>query len=71
MAEQLTIRRHLTNAELIALLMQKDPNAEIDLLVDFSLWNGSADYPEVTREDGLCYVVEDDQLVVNAGEFEC
>lgn len=71
MAKQLTIRKHLTNAEVIALLKQKDPSAEINVLIDFSLWDSSADYPEITDADGLCYVVENDQLVINAGEFEC
>lgn len=69
--ETLTITKHLTNAQLIAILMQRDPNAEVDLMVDYSVWNCSADYTEVTNADGLCYVAEDNQLVINAGEFEC
>jgi hypothetical protein len=40
-------------------------------MVDYSLWNASADYTEITDTDGLCYVAEDNQLVINAGEFEC
>lgn len=66
-----SIIKHMTNAQLIEILMQRDPNAEVDLMVDYSLWNGSADYEEITKADGLCYVVEDKQLVVNAGEFDC
>jgi hypothetical protein len=69
--ETLTIAKHLTNAQLIAILMQRDPNAEVDLMVDYSLWNASADYTEITDTDGLCYVAEYNQLVVNAGDFEC
>ena len=69
--ETLTVTKHLTNAQLIAILMQRDPNAEVDLMVDYSLWNASADYTEITDADGLCYVAEDNQLVINAGEFEC
>jgi hypothetical protein len=69
--ETLTITKHLTNAQLIEILKQRDPNAEVDLMVDCSLWNASADYEEINQTDGLCYVVEDNQLVVNAGEFEC
>lgn len=69
--EILTITKHLTNAQLIAILAQRDPNAEVDLTIDYSLWNSSADYTDITDADGLCYVAEDNQLVVNAGEFEC
>ena len=65
------IIKHLTNAQLIEILMQRDPYAEVDLIVDYSLWNASADYDEITENDGLCYVEKDNQLVVNAGEFEC
>lgn len=69
--EKITVRKHLTNAELIAILSQRDPNAEVDLMVDYSLWNASADYDEVTDADGVCFIEEHNQLVVNAGEFEC
>lgn len=65
------IIKHLTNAQLIEILMQRDPNAEVDLIVDYSLWDASADYNEITENDGLCYVAKDNKLVVNAGEFEC
>lgn len=69
--ETLTITKHLTNAQLIEILMQRDPHAKVDLIVDYSVWNASADYTEITEADGLCYVAEDDQLVINAGVFEC
>ena len=69
--KKFAVRKHLTNAELIAILLQRDPNAEVDLMVDFSLWNDFANYDEVTKFDGVCFIEEDDQLVVNAGEFDC
>lgn len=69
--ENLAITKHLTNAQLIAILAQRDPNAEVDLMIDYSLWNSSENYTEITDADGLCYVAEDNQLVINAGEFEC
>lgn len=65
------IIKHLTNAQLIEILMKRDPNAEVDLIVDYSLWDASADYDEITENDGLCYVEKDNKLVVNVGEFEC
>ena len=67
----MTITKHLTNAQLIEILMRKDPDAEVDLMIDYSVWNASADYNEITNADGLCYVAEDNQLVINVGEFEC
>lgn len=66
----LTTKTNLTNAELIEILSKRDPNEEVDILVDYSVWNASADYSFDT-EDGLSYVVEDNQLVIFAGEFEC
>ena len=65
------MKKHLTNAQLIEILMKRDPNEEVDLMVDYSTWCDDADYTENTDTDGLCYVVEDNQLVINAGEFEC
>lgn len=65
------IIKHMTNAQLIEILMQRDPNAEVDLLVDYSVWNYSANYEEITKADGLCYVAQYDELVINAGEFDC
>lgn len=69
--ETLTIAKHLTNAQLIAILAQRDPDAEVNLLIDYSVWNVSEDYTEITNADGLCYVAEHNQLVINTGEFEC
>jgi hypothetical protein len=65
------MKKHLTNAQLIEILMKRDPNEEVDLMVDYSTFWDDADYTEITNDDGLCYVVEDNQLVINVGEFEC
>lgn len=71
MTKTLTVRKHLTNAELIAILSQRNPNEEVNLMVDYSLWDGDANYEEVTDKDGVCFIEEHNQLVINAGEFEC
>lgn len=65
-----TTKTNLTNAELIEILSKRDPNAEVDILVDYSLWNSSPDY-SFEEQDGLSFVAEDDQLVIFAGDFEC
>ena len=65
------MKKNLTNAELIAILSKRDPNAPVDILVDWCVWNSELAYPEVDEESGVCYADEDDQLVVSAGEFEC
>ena len=65
------MRKHLTNAQLIEILIQRDPNEEVDLMVDYSTFWDSAYYTEITDDDGLCYVENENQLVINVGEFEC
>lgn len=65
------MKKNLTNAELIAILSKRDPNAPVDILVDYCVWNSELAYPEVDEESGVCYSSENDQLVVSAGEFEC
>lgn len=71
MSKKNVVRKHLTNAELIVILSQRNPNAEVDLMVDYSVWDASADYDEVSCTDGVCFIENHNQLVVNAGEFEC
>lgn len=69
--ETLTVTTGLTNAQLIEILMQRDPNARAEFFVDFSLWDRSSHYTEIDSEDGVSYVAEHDRIVINAGEFEC
>lgn len=65
------MKKNLTNAELIAILSKRDPNAPVDILVDYCVWNTRLAYSEVDEDSGVCYSAENDQLVVSAGEFEC
>ena len=65
------MKKNLTNAELIAILSKRDPNAPADIFVDWCVWNSFLAYPDVDEDSGVCYSDKDDQLVVSAGEFEC
>ena len=65
------MKKSLTNAELIAILSKRDPNAPADIFVDWCVWNGDFAYPDADENSGVCYSEKDDQLVVSAGEFEC
>ena len=65
------IRKHLTNKELIEILSQRNPNEEVNILVDYSTCYGAEKYSEIKEQDGVCFVEEDNQLVINNGEFEC
>lgn len=71
MAKVINVKKHLTNAQLIEILAQRDPNEEVDLFVDYSTCLGGSQYRGIQEEDGLCYVVDRNRLVINAGEFEC
>lgn len=64
-----TTKKNLTNAELINILAQRNPNDEVDILVDYSSYYHTNDY-NFESEDGLSYVVEDNQLVIFAGDFD-
>ena len=65
------MKKNLTNAELIAILSKRDPNASAEIYIDYCLWDGDYNYPDVDEDSGVCYSEKDDQLVVCAGEFEC
>lgn len=64
-----TTKKNLTNAELINILSQRNPDDEVDILVDYSSYYRYNTY-NFEPEDGLSYVVEDNQLVVSAGDFD-
>lgn len=65
------MKKNLTNAELIAILSKRAPNAPADICADYSTFYGEQAYPDINEESGVCYSDEDDQLVIFAGEFEC
>ena len=65
------MKKNLTNAELIDILLKRDLNTPVDIYIDYCTFYGDYNYPEVEEDSGVCYFEEDDQLVVCAGEFEC
>ena len=60
------IQKNLTNADLIAILSKRDPNAHADIYIDYCTFYGDYDYPEVEEDSGVCYSEEDDLLVVSS-----
>ncbi len=71
MAKVINVQKHLTNAQLIEILAQRDPNEEVDIFIDYSTCLGGSQYKGIYEDDGICYVEDKNQLVINAGEFEC
>lgn len=69
--KQMTITKHLSNADLITILMQRDPKAEADIMIDYSLWDSPQKYTGIDEYDGVCFVKEHNRLVMSAGQFEC
>lgn len=65
------MKKNLTNAELIEILLKRNPDAPVDMYVDYSTIYGEQAYSDIDEKSGVCYSNEDDQLVVFAGEFEC
>ena len=65
------MKKNLTNAELIAILSKRDPNAPADIYIDYCTFYGDYTYLDSDEDSGVCYSKKDDQLVVCAGEFEC
>ena len=65
------MKKNLTNAELIAILFERDLNAPVNIYVDYCTFYGDYTYPEIDERSGVCYSEKDNQLVVCAGEFEC
>lgn len=65
------MKKNLTNAELIAILSKRDPNALADIYIDYCTIYGGYTYSDSDEDAGVCYSEKDDQLVVCAGEFEC
>lgn len=65
------MKKNLTNAELIDILLKRDLNAPADIYIDYCTFYGNYNYPEVDEDSGICYSEEDDLIIVCAGEFEC
>ena len=58
----------LTNAEVIKILSQKDPNAPCEIMCDFSTDHRDRKYDLVGPEDGMCYDTSSGTLFHSEGE---
>lgn len=58
----------LTNAEVIKILSQRDPNAPCEIMCDFATDHQDRRYPLIEPEDGMCYDTSSDTLVHSRGE---
>lgn len=63
------IQKNLTNADLIAILSKRDPNAPADIFVDVRVWNTAFKYPDADMDSGICYSSDDDTIFLNFGQF--
>lgn len=58
----------MTNAEVIKILSQRDPNAPCEIMCDFSTDHQDRKYDLIEPEDGMCYDTSSDTLVFSEGE---
>lgn len=58
----------LTNAEVIKILSQRDPNAPCEIKCDFSTDHQSREYDLIEPEDGMCYDTSSGTLFFSDGE---
>lgn len=58
----------LTNADVIKILSQKDPNAPCEIMCDFSTDHQSREYNLIEPDDGMCYDTSQGVLFFSMGE---
>lgn len=58
----------LTNADVIKILSQKDPNAPCEIKCDFSTDHQGREYNLIEPEDGVCYDTSKGVLFFSMGE---
>ena len=63
---------NLTKAQLLKILENLQDNEEVQINVEYTLWNGNSnDNLLINKEDGLCYDKENKTLHIFAGDFDC
>lgn len=58
----------LTNADVIRILSQRDPNAPCEIMCDFATDHQSREYDPISPEDGMCYDTSKGVLFFSMGE---
>ena len=68
MTKEVLFHTNMTNAEVIKILAQRDPNAPCEIMCDFSTDHWGRDYDHIEPEDGMCYDTFNDLLFFSRGE---
>lgn len=68
MTKEVLFHTRLTNAEVIKILSQRDPNAPCEIMCDFSTDHRDRKYDLVEPEDGMCYDTSSGTLFHSEGE---
>lgn len=64
------MKKNLTNAELIDILLKRDLNAPADIYIDYCTLYKDYSYPEVQGDSGICYSEKDDRFIICFGEID-
>lgn len=68
MTKEVLFHTQLTNADVIKILSQKDPNAPCEIMCDFSTDHQDREYNLIESEDGMCYDTSKGILFFSMGE---
>lgn len=68
MTKEALFHTKLTNAEVIKILAERDPNAPCEIMCDFATDHQSREYDLIDPEDGMCYDTSKGLLFFSRGE---
>lgn len=68
MTKEALFHTHLTNADVIKILAERDPNAPCEIMCDFSTDHQSREYDGIEPEHGMCYDTSKGVLFFSEGE---
>lgn len=66
--KEVLFHTQMTNAEVIKILAQRDPNAPCEIMCDFATDHWGRDYDHIEPEDGMCYDTANNLLFFSRGE---
>jgi hypothetical protein len=66
--KEVLFHTQMTNAEVIKILAQRDPNAPCEIMCDFATDHQSREYDLIDPEDGMCYDTSKGLLFFSRGE---
>lgn len=68
MTREALFHTKLTNAEVIKILAERDPNAPCEVMCDFATDHQSREYDLIEPDDGMCYDTSTGVLFFSMGE---